>query len=316
MSTSFNIIFAGTPEFAAKSLEALLHSKHRVVAVYTQPDRPKGRGQQVLPSPVKTLALSHSLPLYQPVTLRDADEQANLAKLNADVMVVVAYGLILPKAVLAIPRLGCINVHGSLLPRWRGAAPIQRALLEGDRETGITTMQMDEGLDTGPILLKAECPIRETDTSETLYERLAALGAETLLKTLDVLPILEKTPQNDRFATHASKLSKEEALVNWSLPAEVIERQIRGFIPWPIAFTTYHGEVIRILKASLLHEITKAAPGTLIAVSKEGIDVATGQGVLRLLTLQLPGKRAMSSADILNGQRDRFRLNDRFGEPS
>lgn len=304
-SSSLNIIFAGTPGFAAISLQALINSSHTVCAVYTQPDRPSGRGQKLTASPVKELALQHHLPLYQPPSLRLAHEQQQLATLSADLMVVVAYGLILPLAVLQIPRLGCINIHASLLPRWRGAAPIQRAILAGDTVTGITVMQMEEGLDTGPMLAKKECGIFPTDTSQTLHDRLAQLGAEILIATLDQFASCTAIIQDSQQATYAHKISKEEALLNWQESAEELDRKIRAFNPYPIAYTLGGAEKnrIRIWQAEVIPHTKPTLPdqpGTIIHTSRQGIDVVTGKHLLRIVKLQLPGGRVLSVADVLN----------------
>lgn len=300
---SLNIIFAGTPEFSVYALQALLQSKHKVVAIYTQPDRPAGRGRKLTPSPVKAVALAHQIPVYQPLTLRDEAEQQKLKALNADLMVVVAYGLLLPKAVLEAPRLGCINIHASLLPRFRGAAPIQRAILANDEKTGITIMQMDVGLDTGPMLYKTECPILATDTSETLHDRLAVMGADALLATLNTLSDLIPDIQDGEFATYANKITKEEAHIDWRQPASEIALKIRAFNPWPVAFT---GQNVRIWEAVVVEKnVENQCPGTILQTSTDGIDVATGQFVLRLLKIQLPGGRVLPVRDILNSrQRD------------
>ncbi len=297
-----NLLFAGTPEFAAHSLQALLDSEHQVLAVYTQPDRPAGRGRKLTASPVKALALEHDLPVLQPQTLREAEVQQALADWQADVLVVVAYGLILPQAVLDAPRLGCLNVHASLLPRWRGAAPIQRAILAGDTETGVTIMQMDAGLDTGDMLYKVSCPIEPTDTAATLHDRLAGLGATALVETLRRLDAGEVQPekQDDAQATYAEKLQKSEALIEWSQSAEVLSRTVRAFNPWPVAFTRWHDQNLRIWFAQALKETRDAPPGTVLAESCEGIDVATGEGVLRITQLQLPGGKALDAGQFLN----------------
>ena len=297
-----NLLFAGTPEFAAHSLQALLDSEHQVLAVYTQPDRPAGRGRKLTASPVKALALEHDLPVLQPQTLREAEVQQALADWQADVLVVVAYGLILPQAVLDAPRLGCLNVHASLLPRWRGAAPIQRAILAGDTETGVTIMQMDAGLDTGDMLYKVSCPIEPTDTAATLHDRLAGLGAMALVETLRRLDAGEVQPekQDDAQATYAEKLQKSEALIEWSQSAEVLSRTVRAFNPWPVAFTRWHDQNLRIWFAQALKETRDAPPGTVLAESREGIDVATGEGVLRITQLQLPGGKALDAGQFLN----------------
>ncbi|MCR3939253.1 methionyl-tRNA formyltransferase [Aeromonas caviae] len=302
------LIFAGTPDFAARHLAALLSSGHEVVAVYTQPDKPAGRGQKLTASPVKELALAHDLPVYQPASLRNDAAQAELAALGADLMVVVAYGLILPKAVLDTPRLGCINVHGSLLPRWRGAAPIQRSIWAGDAETGVTIMQMDVGLDTGAMIRKVTCPIASDETSASLYDKLAGLGPQALVDTLDAMAAGDTAaePQNDALANYAEKLSKEEARIDWSMDAVAIERCIRAFNPWPISWFDVAGQTVKVWQAEVVAQDHGQAAGTLLKADKQGIEVATGQGVLRLLTLQPPGKKAMSVSDLLNSRRDWF----------
>ncbi|WP_291971847.1 methionyl-tRNA formyltransferase [Candidatus Symbiopectobacterium sp.] len=302
------IIFAGTPDFAARHLDALLASPHQVVGVFTQPDRPAGRGNKLTPSPVKVLAEQHGVPVLQPKSLRTAENQQLVADLQADIMVVVAYGLILPQAVLDMQRLGCINVHGSLLPRWRGAAPIQRSLWAGDAETGVTIMQMDAGLDTGAMLHKLSCPITPQDTSASLYDRLAELGPLGLLTTLASLAqgtaVAEK--QDDSLANYAEKLSKEEAKLDWSLSAEQLERCIRAFNPWPVSYITIDEQPVKVWKASALDTNHSAQPGTIISADKQGIQVATAQGVLNLLQLQPAGKKPMSVQDLLNSRREWF----------
>ncbi len=302
------LIFAGTPDFAARHLAALLSSDHEVVAVYTQPDKPAGRGQKLTASPVKELALAHSLPVYQPASLRNEAAQAELAALGADLMVVVAYGLILPKAVLDTPRLGCLNVHGSLLPRWRGAAPIQRAIWAGDAETGVTIMQMDVGLDTGAMIRKVSCPIAFDETSASLYDKLAELGPQALVDTLGAMAAGETAAeaQDDALANYAQKLSKEEARIDWSMEAVAIERCIRAFNPWPISWFEVAEQTIKVWQAEVIDSDHGQSAGTLLKADKQGIDVATGKGVLRLLTLQPPGKKAMSVPDLLNSRRDWF----------
>jgi methionyl-tRNA formyltransferase len=317
-SSKLNIIFAGTPAFSATTLQALLTSSHSIKAVYTQPDRPAGRGRKLTASPVKELALAHGLPVHQPLTLRDAGEQKILADMNADVMVVVAYGLILPAAVLNAPRLGCINIHASLLPRWRGAAPIQRAILAGDKITGITTMQMDVGLDTGEMLYKLECPIEENDTTETLHDRLAVLGAKAILKTLDDIAAGRAEPekQDNTLATYAHKITKEEAQIDWQMPADELARKVRGFNPWPVAYIKMGEQTIRVWEASALKiNVEHQAPGTIVAVSSDSIDVATGKGFLQLHKIQLPGGRVLSVSDILNSRHDSFVVGKQLGEP-
>ncbi len=308
MSESLRIIFAGTPDFAARHLEALLASQHQVVGVFTQPDRPAGRGKKLMPSPVKVLAQENGLPVFQPASLRPVENQQLVADLNTDVMVVVAYGLILPKTVLDMPRLGCINVHGSLLPRWRGAAPIQRSLWAGDTETGVTIMQMDSGLDTGDMLHKLACPITPEDTSATLYHKLAELGPEGLLATLSQLANASATPevQNEALVTYAEKLSKEEARLDWSLPAAQLERCIRAFNPWPMSFFMIDDQPIKVWRASVIDKSSPGAPGTILDAGKQGIQVATKDGILNLEILQPAGKKAMPAQDLLNSRREWF----------
>jgi len=311
---ALNIVFAGTPDFAAEHLKALVDSRHNVIAVYSQPDRPAGRGKKLQPSPVKKVALEHDIPVYQPVNFKQDGALEELQALSADIMVVVAYGLLLPKAVLDAPKMGCINVHASLLPRWRGAAPIQRAVEAGDSETGITIMQMDEGLDTGDMLNKVTLDIRANETGGSLHDRLLEKGPQSLLQTLTLLQageaIAEK--QNDLQANYAHKLSKEEALVNWNDSAENIERRVRAFNPFPVAYTLLGDQRIKVWQACNLGQTTRLLPGTIASVSNEGIDVATGDGVIRLVTLQLPNKKAMSVADILNGQSQLFQPQHMF----
>ncbi|ELY4663007.1 methionyl-tRNA formyltransferase [Cronobacter muytjensii] len=308
MSESLRIIFAGTPDFAARHLEALLSSSHEIVGVFTQPDRPAGRGKKLMAGPVKVLAEENGLPVFQPKSLRPVENQELVAALNADVMVVVAYGLILPEAVLAMPRLGCINVHGSLLPRWRGAAPIQRSLWAGDTQTGVTIMQMDKGLDTGDMLRKLTCPITAEDTSASLYDKLAQMGPQGLLATLSDLASGAVVPekQDDAKATYAEKLSKEEARLDWMLSAVQLERCIRAFNPWPVSYFMIDDQPVKVWKASVLDQQSKAAPGTVLEAGKQGIQIATADGILNLENLQPAGKKPMSAQDLLNSRREWF----------
>lgn len=296
------IIFAGTPSFAVPSLLALLESKHTVCAVYTQPDRQAGRGRQLQASPIKLVALEHGIEVYQPVSLKPVEAQSQLQALQADLMIVAAYGLLLPKAVLEIPRFGCINVHASLLPRWRGAAPIQRALLAGDTMTGITLMQMDVGLDTGAMLKKESCEILPTDTGQTLHDRLAVLGAQMLTDTIDEIEHLLATPQDDNQATYANKLEKAEAQLDWENPAIVLERQVRAFNPWPVAQTHLFNQTLRVWAAQALPSpaIIEHPIGSVIRCQREGIDVVTVEGILRLLKVQRAGGKPISVSDFLN----------------
>ncbi|BEM55189.1 methionyl-tRNA formyltransferase [Serratia marcescens] len=314
MSDSLRIIFAGTPDFAARHLDALLSSEHQIVGVFTQPDRPAGRGNKLTPSPVKVLAEQHQLPVFQPKSLRPEENQRLVADLNADVMVVVAYGLILPQAVLDMPRLGCINVHGSLLPRWRGAAPIQRSLWAGDSETGVTIMQMDVGLDTGDMMHKIACPIESSDTSASLYDKLAQLGPQGMLTTLRQMADGSATRevQDEALVTYAEKLSKEEARLDWTLSAAQLERCIRAFNPWPVSYFTIDDQPVKVWQASVLAQSANAEPGTVVHADKYGIQVATADGILNLLQLQPAGKKPMSAQDLLNSRREWFTPGNRL----
>jgi methionyl-tRNA formyltransferase len=309
------IVFAGTPAFAAAHLQALLDWRGgEVIGVYTQPDRPAGRGKQLAASPVKLLAQQHSLPLFQPVSLRNADAQAELKSLAADIMVVVAYGLILPQAVLDAPRLGCVNVHASILPRWRGAAPIQRAIEAGDSETGVTIMQMDEGLDTGPMLAIARCPIEPTETAATLHDKLAAIGAPALLETLQALAEDRANPQAQDHALtcYAAKITKEEALIDWQQNATVLDRRIRALNPFPIAYGIMKSERVKIYRAAI-GGAANAAPGTIVGADRDAIVVACGNSSsLRIFDLQFPGGKILSSAEVMNGRADWFKTGAHF----
>ncbi len=304
------LIFAGTPEFALPSLQALLSSTHQICAVYTQPDRPAGRGRKLLMSPVKKLALENKLPVYQPISLRNANEQKQLATFHADLAVVVAYGLILPSAVLSIPRFGCVNVHASLLPRWRGAAPIQRAILAGDRETGITIMQMDEGLDTGEMIKKFSCTIEPNDTNQTLQDRLADLGARALLESLSLIESgsYRSEPQNEKDSTYAKKINKSEAEIDWEKPAVFLDRMVRAFHPKPVARVVLGKSILRVCKAEVLDETTSEKPGLILKADREGIDVATKEGVLRLLEVQWPGGRCLPISSFIHGKSELFHV--------
>jgi len=301
---SLTLAFAGTPEFAARILQSLItQSDHTVRQVFTRPDRPAGRGKKLSASPVKQLALSHSLPFLQPDSANDIDCD-RLSEIDA--MIVVAYGLLLPERVLQAPRFGCINVHTSLLPRWRGAAPIQRAIQAGDTETGVSIMQMDSGLDTGPVLNQARCPIETTDTTGSLHDKLAPLGAECLLDTLDALArnAISATPQDESEACYADKINKPEADLDWRQPADQLERTIRAFNPSPVAHTELNGQPLRIWSACVVDTDCQAPPGILLTENKRVIDVCTGKGVLRLLQIQPPGKKPLNAESFLNGRPD------------
>ncbi|MCG6658566.1 methionyl-tRNA formyltransferase [Halomonas campisalis] len=320
MSRPLRVIFSGTPDFAAASLTALLASRHPIVAVYTQPDRPAGRGRKLTASPVKRLALEHDLPVRQPETLKAPDVQAELDAFEADIMVVVAYGLILPRAVLDTPRLGCLNVHASLLPRWRGAAPIQRAIEAGDDESGVTIMQMDEGLDTGDMLLTRRTPITATTTGGELHDTLAALGGEAIVEALDALAEggLPATPQPEAGVTYAAKLSKAEAELDFARPAAELAARIRAFNPWPVAWCPLGTERLRLLMAEAAAASGEAPrpPGTLLEHDTDALRIACGEHgheVLRVSRAQLPGGKPLAVRDLLNARGDRLPPGLRLG---
>ncbi len=306
MTEALRIVFAGTPEFAAAHLKTLLGTDHQIVAVYTQPDRPAGRGQKLMPSPVKQLAVENAIPVLQPPSLKDAAAQAELAALQPDLLVVVAYGLILPQAVLDIPRFGCINSHASLLPRWRGAAPIQRAVQAGDAESGVTVMQMEAGLDTGPMLLKVRTPITAEDTGGSLHDRLAELGPPAVIEAIAGLAsgTLMGEVQDDAQANYAHKLNRDEARIDWSRPADELERLIRAFNPWPICHSTLNEAPLKVLAGRIGEG--QGQPGEILAASKDGLTVACGSGALQLTRLQLPGGKALNFSDLYNSRREQF----------
>lgn len=297
-----NIIFAGTPVFAEHHLRALIDSDHNICAVYTQPDRPAGRGKKLHASPVKLLAEQHNLPVFQPASLKSEDAQQQLQQHQADIMVVVAYGLLLPQTVLDKPRLGCINVHGSILPKWRGAAPIQRAVQAGDAESGVTIMQMDIGLDTGAMILKAFCPITPDETSASLHDKLANIGPGALLDALTRIENgqVDAEPQDDTLSTYARKIEKSEAMIDWSCDAISIERNIRAFNPFPICYTELDGQRVKIHEARLVKNFANLKAGH-IMVEGARLMVGTTTESIELIRIQLPGKKTMSVKDYLNG---------------
>jgi methionyl-tRNA formyltransferase len=319
------VIFAGTPEFAANVLQKLLESEHEVIAVYTQPDRPAGRGRKLTASPVKAFAQKHRLAVYQPKNLKDNAVQQTLESLSADIMIVVAYGLLLPQAVLQAPEYGCLNIHASILPRWRGAAPIQRAILQGDTETGVTIMQMDEGLDTGDILNIVRCPIDRDDTGSSLHDKLADMGTKVMLQTLTDITADRLTPeqQDDSQAIYAQKLDKKEARIDWQHDAQTIVHKIQAFNSWPVAHTFYRNQPIRFWRAQFIASQTAGSDfclkrngfkdngfkkngseinGKVINESAAGLDIAAKGGIVRILELQLPGKKRILARDFINGQ--------------
>ena len=306
MTNTLRIIYAGTPEFSVPALRALIDSQHEVIAVYTQPDRPAGRGRKITFSPVKQQAIDVGIPVEQPEHLKTKSVQETLRAYQADVMVVAAYGLLLPQVVLDIPTYGCLNIHGSLLPRWRGAAPIQRAIAAGDKETGITIMQMDKGLDTGNILHKSAIAITDTDTGQSIHDALAIQGAKDIVTVINKIDgkCLQGEVQDEQYATYAHKLTKEEANIDWNDTARNIDYKVRAFSPRPIAYTYYHGKPMKIHSTSVkeINTETLEQPGTVINESKSGIEVSTGQGILRIHRLQMPGKRAMDTVSFLNGR--------------
>ena len=298
------VIFAGTPDFAASALAALIEAEHEILAVLTQPDRPKGRGMKLTPSPVKTLALQHNLPVWQPENLKDVAVQQQLRDLQADVMVVAAYGLLLPAAVLNIPEHGCLNIHASLLPRWRGAAPIQRAIEAGDVESGVCIMQMDVGLDTGDVLLSRNTPIKNDTTAAQLHDALAVIGAEAIVEALATLPALTAVSQPETGVTYAQKLSKADAEIDWSLGAKQIHNKIRALNPVPGAWSSLNGQVIKVWASRVLEMSSTANTGSIVAADKQGIAVQTGEGVVLITELQASGSKRMAAAAFVAGHND------------
>lgn len=309
--TSLNIVFAGTPEFGLPAINAIADSPHQLSAVFTQPDRPAGRGRKLEASAIKQWALQQKIPVFQPVNLKDRENIELFKNLNPDVLVVIAYGLILPRAVLFTPTYGCINVHASLLPRWRGASPIQQTILAGDNLSGVTIMQMDKGMDTGDCLLKVDCPVNDDDTAATLHNKLAQLAVEPLLATLKNIANNTINPcvQNHNQATYTKKINKQDALIDWQKPATVIERQIRGYNPWPIAYTYAGTQVLRIHRAYISDNNQQAVPGTVLALTKQGLMVATSTQVLAITHVQFSGGKVLTIADYLNAPKDYLKVN-------
>lgn len=310
----YRIVFAGTPDFAAKALAGLIESRHQLVAVYSQPDRPSGRGQKLLASPVKTLALEHNIPVEQPQSLSKPEAISTLKAYQADFLVVAAYGLILPPEVLTLARFCCLNIHASLLPRWRGAAPIQRAIMAGDKKTGVSIMKMEQGLDTGDVLLTKETAINDDDTGETLHNRLADLGNQALLDCLDNFELLfqQRCPQEERLANYAQKLSKSEAKIDWNKDALTLSQMIRAFNSWPVAYTRFEQNTLRVWDAYPLEQTHQRTAGEIISHERGTIWVACGKGVLVLTKLQLPGKKAMPSKELLKARKDFFSVGKCF----
>ncbi|QUH20891.1 methionyl-tRNA formyltransferase [Alkaliphilus sp. B6464] len=308
------IIYMGTPEFAVPCLETLVNSKHEVIGVFTQPDRPSGRGQKVNITPVKEKALEHNIPIFQPTTLKNEDVINEIKELNPDIIIVVAYGQILPKKVLEIPKYGCINVHASILPKYRGAGPINWAIINGEKKTGITTMYMDVGLDTGDMLLKEEIEIGENETAGELHDRLMKLGAKVLDKTIELLETdeIRGIPQNHDNSSYAPMLTKDLGKIDWSKSAKEIKDLIRGTIPWPTAYTTYNGQVMKIWKSRIIESNKEHAPGKILEITKEYILVATGKNILAIEEIQFSGKKRMSVKDYLIG--NNIEANKNLGE--
>ena len=310
------VIFAGTPDFAATHLQAILEDdRYQLVAIYTQPDRPAGRGKKITQSPVKKLALANDIQLEQPASLTDIKTQETIARLEADVLIVVAYGLILPQAVLDIPRLGCINVHGSILPKWRGAAPIQRAIEAGDRETGVTVMQMDVGLDTGPMLTTSQCTIDDKETSASLYSKLAVLGAQALINTLEKMRsgTAVGIAQDSTQSSYADKIAKQESLIDWSASVTEIERRVRAFNPFPAAYSLVNGQRIKIWLASADSRDYHGVPGEILSADNDGLLVKCGNGALLISTIQMAGKPKMCVSEALKSRASIFSPGNRLG---
>ena len=316
MSTPLKVVFAGTPDFAARHLQGLIDSPHQIVAVMSQPDRPAGRGKRLQPSPVKAVALDAELPIWQPASLKSADSEAILSQYEADILVVVAYGLILPEAILGIPKLGCLNVHASLLPRWRGAAPVQRAIEWGDTDTGVSIMAMEPGLDTGPVLLTRTLPISSDHTGGTLLDDLAQLGVTALIDSLENIDTLlaKAAPQDDSEATYAHKIEKQERALDWSAAAALLARRVRAFHPAPGCYTLLGGDRLKVLAAHAIDEAHHGSAGEIVMADELGIRVSCGEGQLVITEAQLPGAKAQSVATLLRGHQARFQPGQCLGD--
>ena len=316
MSTPLKVVFAGTPDFAARHLQGLIDSPHQIVAVMSQPDRPAGRGKRLQAPPVKAMALDAELPIWQPALLKSADSEAILSQYEADILVVVAYGLILPEAILGIPKLGCLNVHASLLPRWRGAAPVQRAIEWGDTDTGVSIMAMEPGLDTGPVLLTRTLPISSDHTGGTLLDDLAKLGVTALIDSLENIDTLlaKAAPQDDSEATYAHKIEKQERALDWSAAAALLARRVRAFHPAPGCYTLLGGDRLKVLAAHAIDEAHHGSAGEIVMADELGIRVSCGEGQLVITEAQLPGAKAQSVATLLRGNQARFQPGHRLGD--
>jgi methionyl-tRNA formyltransferase len=312
--SNLNIVFAGTPAFAIPCLDALTQTPHCIKAIYTQPDRPSGRGLKLQSSEVKKWALAQNIPVYQPLNFKNPETVTELSELKPDVMIVIAYGLILPKTVLNIPKLGCVNVHASLLPRWRGASPIQQAILHGDKESGVTIMQMDAGMDTGAIIRQISCPITPLDTAGSLHNKLADLAAKPLIQSLKELAnnTASFKPQESQFVSYAAKINKEDALIDWQQTAEEINQKIRAFNPWPIAYTRINHDVLRIHQARIVPTQSTKKPGTVVHMDKKGMLVTTGKQNLLIEKIQFSGGKVITFADWLNSSKSQLHVDLEF----
>lgn len=311
------IVFAGTPEFGIPSLKALAQV-HEIVGIYTQPDRPAGRGRKIQASCIKEWGIQNHIPIYQPLNFKDPTAVSELDKLKPDVMVVIAYGLILPHSILNLPKFGCVNVHASLLPRWRGASPIQHAILYGDKESGVSIMQMDKGMDTGPVYTEVKCPIHPADTANDLHDRLATMSVEPLLHTLNGLSAgtIKAKPQEDALATYAPKINKQDALIKWDKPANEINQQIRAFNPWPVAYTSNYHSLLKVYEAEIVERSTIKKPGIILAIDKNGLLISTGENDLLVKKIQFPGGKVLTVQQWLNANNKELQIGDILGQDS